>query len=94
MLSHIAKHMAENNIIINEHHSIRNKLSTIAQLINTTPDWASTLNNKDQTDIIFLGCSKAFDKMSHRSILSMFHYYGIRKHTLIWIGAFHSNRTQ
>ena len=46
MLSHIAKHIAKNNIIMNEQHSFRNKLSTITQLINTTTDWANTLNNK------------------------------------------------
>ena len=61
MLSHIAKHTAKNNIIINEQHGFRNKLSTITQLINTTTDWANTLNNKGQTDI-FIDFSKAFDK--------------------------------
>ena len=67
---------------------------TITQLINTTTDWANTPNNKGQTDIIFLHFSKAFDKISHRFILSKLHYYGIRNHTLSWIGAFLSNRTQ
>ena len=94
MLSHIAKHMAKNNIIINEQHGFRNKLSTITQLINTTTDWASTLSNKGQTDIIFLDFSKAFDKISHKFLLSKLHYYGIRNHTLSWIGAFLSSRTQ
>ena len=72
----------------------RTKLSTITQLINTTTDWANTLDNKGQTDIIFLDFSKAFDKISHKLILSKLHYYGIRNHTLSWIGAFLSNRTQ
>ena len=63
MLSHIAKHIAKNNIIINEQHGFRNKLSTITQLINTTTDWANTLNNKGQTDIIFFDFSKAFEKI-------------------------------
>ena len=62
MLSHIAKHMAKNNIIINEQYDFRNKLSTITQLINTTTDWANTLNNKGQTDAMFLDFSNAFDK--------------------------------
>ena len=93
MLSHIAKHIAK-NIIINEQHGFRNKLSTIIQLINTTTDWANTLNNKSQTDIVFLEFSKTFDKISHRFILSKLHYYGIRNHTLSLIGAFLSNHTQ
>ena len=70
MLSHIAKHIAKNNIVISEQHGFRNKLSTITQLINTTTDWANTLNNKGQTNIIFLDFSKAFDKISHKFILS------------------------
>ena len=90
----IAKHIAKNNIIINEQHGFRNKLSTIKQLINTTTDWANTLNNKGQTDIIFLDFSKAFDKISRTFLLSKLHYYGIGNHTLSWIGAFLSNRTQ
>ena len=94
MLSHIAKHIANNNIIINEQHGFRNKLSTITQLINTTTDWANTLHNKGQTDIIFLDFSKAFDKISHKFLLYKLHYYGIRNHTLSWIGAFLSNRNQ
>ena len=71
-----------------------NKQSTITQLINTTNDWANTLNSKGQTDIIFLDCSKAFDKITHKFLISKLHYYGIRSHTLSWIGAFLSNRTQ
>ena len=94
MLSHIAKHIAKKNIIINVQHGFRNKLSTIMQLINTTIDWANTLNNKGQTDIIFFDFSKAFDKISHKFILSKLHYYGIRNHTLSWIGVFLSSHTQ
>ena len=94
MLSHIAKHMAKNNIIINEQYSFGNKLSTITQVINITTDWANTLSSKDQTGVIFLDFNKAFDKVSHKYLLSKLHYYGIKNHTLSWIGAFISNRTQ
>ena len=89
-----AKHIAKDNIIINEQHGFRNELSTNAQLINTTTDWANTLNNKGQTDIIFLDFSKTFDEITHKFILSKLHYYGIRNHSLCWICAFLSNRTQ
>ena len=89
-----AKHIAKDNIIINEQHGFRNELSTNAQLINTTTDWANTLNNKGQTDIIFLDFSKTFDEITHKFILFKLHYYGIRNHTLRWICAFLSNRTQ
>ena len=41
-----------------------------------------------------LDFSKVFSKTSHIFILSNLHYYGIRNHTLSWIGDFLSNRTQ
>ena len=98
MLSHIAKQIAKSNIMINEQHGFGNKLGnklfTITQLMNTTTDWANTLNTKGQTYIIFLDFSRAFDKISHEFILSKLHHYGIKNHTLSWIGAFLSNRTQ
>ena len=94
MLSHIAKHIAKTNILIDEQHGFRNKLFTITLLMNTTTDYANTLNNKGQTDIILLDLSKALHKISHTFLLSKLHYYGIGNHTLSWIGAFLSNRTQ
>ena len=45
-------------------------------------------------DIIFLDFNKAFNEISHRFLLSILCYYGIRNHTLSWIGAFLSNCTQ
>ena len=62
MLSLIAKHIAKNNIVIIEQHGFRKKLFTITQLINTTTHWANTLNNKGQTDIIFLTSVKHLTK--------------------------------
>ena len=56
-------------------------------------DWANTIKNKGQTDI-FHDFSKAFDKISHKFLLSKLHYYGIRNHALSWIGTFLSNCTQ
>ena len=62
--------------------------------MNTTTDWTNTLNNKSQTGIIFPDFSKALDKISHKFLISKLHYYGIRNHTLSWIGALISNCTQ
>ena len=94
MLSHIAKHIAKNNILLSEQHSFRTKLSTITQLINTTTDWAITLSNKGQIEMTFLDFSKPFVEIPRKFLLSKLHYYGIRNHTLRWIGAFLPNRTQ
>ena len=94
MLSHIAKYIARNNILIIEQHGFRHILSPITQLISTPTDWVSILNNKGQTDIIFLDFSEAFDKISQLFLLSKLHHYCIRNHSLSWMGAFLSSRTQ
>jgi hypothetical protein len=52
-------------------------------------------NNKNiQTDLIIMDFAKAFDKVSHRRLLYKRKYYGIQTHTLNWIQAFLTDRTQ
>jgi hypothetical protein len=47
-----------------------------------------------QTDLIIMDFAKAFDKVSHRRLLYKLEYYGIQTHTLNWIQAFLTDRTQ
>ena len=47
-----------------------------------------------QTDLILLDFSKAFDKVSHEKLLLTLHQYGIRGNVLYWVKAFLSNRFQ
>ena len=57
-------------------------------------DFARGLEDKSQTDIIFLDFAKAFDKVSHQGLLRKAYYYGIRGHTFKWIEGFLDNRSQ
>ena len=52
------------------------------------------LEEKDQTDLILLDFSKAFDKVPHKRLLLKSEYLGIRGSTLLWIQDFLSNRSQ
>ena len=52
------------------------------------------LTKVNQTVHSVLYFSKAFDKISHKFLLSKLHYHGISNHTLSWIGTFLSNHTQ
>ena len=47
-----------------------------------------------QTDLILLGFSKAFDKVAHEKLISKLHFYGIRGNTLFWIKDFLDLRSQ
>ena len=94
ILSHIAKHLNDNNILLDSQHGFREKLSTATQLISVTHDWALTLHNRGQTDVIFLDFSKAFDKVPHHHLSTKLQFYGIRGRTVNWIRAFLSDREQ
>ena len=94
VLSHMAKHLALNNVIINEQHGFRKGLSCETQLITAIHDWATSLNQRTQTDVILLDFSKAFDTVPHVRLLAKLDYYGLRGNTLKWIKSFLSNRSQ
>ena len=94
MLSHTAKHLAENNVIISNQHGFREKLSCETQLIQATHDWAKVLNRGGQTDVLLLDFSKAFDKVPHHRLSVKLDHYGIRGKTLTWIQSFLSGREQ
>jgi hypothetical protein len=94
VLSHVAKHMSRNNILLDSQHGFREKLSTVTQLIVSTHDWASTLNQKGQSDVVLLDFSKAFDLVPHHRLAVKLHHYGIRGPTLNWVKAFLKGRRQ
>ena len=55
VLSHMAKHLAAYNILLDSQHGFREKLSTQTQLITSVHDWATTLNNRGQCDLSLIG---------------------------------------
>ena len=94
VLSHIATHLDENNILSLRRHGFRLGLSCDTQLITAVHDWADTLNRKDQVDLVFLDFNKAFDKVAHRRLEAKLSHYGVKGKTLNWVSAFLSDRKQ
>ena len=68
VLSHMAKHLSSNNILINEQHGFRQRFSCETQLISAIHDWAKSINTCSQTDVILLDFSKAFDSVPHQRL--------------------------
>ena len=68
VLSHMAKHLSKNSILIDEQHGFRQRFSCETQLISTIHDWAKTINIRSQTDAILLDFLKAFDSVPHQRI--------------------------
>ena len=94
ILSHVSKHLAYHNILINEQHGFRKLFSCETQLITAINDWAKSINQKKQTDAILLDFNKAFDSVPHLRLMSKLDHYGIRGLSANWIKAFLSNRSQ
>ena len=64
------------------------------QLIETVDDFARTLNEGGQIDVIALDFSKAFDRVPHKRLLYKLNHYGICGPILQWIQSFLENRSQ
>ena len=93
-LSHVAKHLSANNILLDSQSGFRDKLSSVTQLISSCHDWATTIQSRGQVDVIFLDFSKVFDKVPHRRLSVKLSYYGINGSTFTWINDFLRNRVQ
>ena len=89
----ILTHLANHKIRSDAQHGFRKRRSCDIQHLLALNDFARGLEDKTQTDIIFLGFAKAFDKVSHQGLLQKAYYYGNRGHTFKWIESFHSNRS-
>jgi len=92
--SHIFLHLNQHNILCDQQHGFRNGRSCETQLIITVDDFAKSLDEGGQTDVVLLDFSKAFDKVSHKCLLHKLNYYGIRGNLLAWLENFLSNRIQ
>ena len=56
---------------------LRQGWSCETQLLLTINDFAKSLNNNDQTNIILLNFSKAFEKVSHQHLFQKLYHYSI-----------------
>ena len=92
--SNIMSHLDKYDILTDKQHGFRQKRSCDSQLILTTYDLAKTLDNRQQTDIVIMDFSKAFDVVPHRRLMLKLDHYGIRGPTNTWIADFLMRRMQ
>ena len=92
--SSIMSHLDKFKILNDAQHGFRKNRSCETQLITTLRDFSTSLNDKSQTDAIFLDFSKAFDKVDHQILLSKLHGYGINPTLVTWAESFLLGRTQ
>lgn len=51
--------------------------STTTQLLHIMDIWTECLENGGQIDVIYTDLEKAFDKISHKHLVSKLHSYGL-----------------
>jgi len=92
--SAIMTHGEANNILYPLQHGFRKGRSCETQLLEFTDEVTKNLENGQQTDVLVMDFSRAFDKVSHSLLINKLKHYGIQGRTVRWIQAFLSNRTQ
>ena len=92
--SNICDHFRNNNILYDLQHGFRDGRSCETQLVQLNNDLAKNLDEGQQTDLILLDFSKAFDKVSHLKLIHKLHQHGIQNSTLNWIKSFLIGRSQ
>ena len=94
MFRHIMTHLDAHNVLVDHQHGFRSNCSCETQLINTIEHLARSINDRNQTDLLILYFSKAFDTVAHKRMLLKLEYCGIRGHHIKWIQSWLLNRTQ
>ena len=92
--SNIMKHARANNIIYQLQHGFLDRRSCETQLLEFQTDILKNLEKGQQSDVLIMDFSKAFDKVSHQHLLQKLEYYGVRTKTSRWISEFLSDRKQ
>ena len=92
--SNLMRHLDECDILTDFQHGFRRKRSCETQLVLTVDDLAKELDKGKQIDCILLDFAKAFDKVSHRSLIAKLKNYGVVDNNLLWIQDFLHSRSQ
>ena len=69
MFRHILTHLDAHNVLVDHLHNFRSNCSCETQLINTIEHLARSINNRNQTELLILDFSKAFDTVTHKCLL-------------------------
>ena len=94
MRCRVVDFLEENNILSSKQHGFRKGRSCLTQLLKHMDNILLNLQQGDDSDVIYLDYSKAFDKVDHEILLSKLFNYGIKGKIYDWIKDFLSDRYQ
>ena len=90
----VMDHLEENNLLSQHQHGFVRKRSCATQLLQCLDEWTKAVDDGDQTHIIYLDFSKAFDSVPHKRLIMKMRQYGIQSDILQWCKSFLTNRQQ
>ena len=94
LASNIVNHLEQQEVLYDLKHGFRQGRSCETQFAMLVKDLARKASMGEQTDLIFLDFSKAFDKVSHSKLIWKLHKYRIQGNVLGWIQAFLGDHSQ
>jgi ribonuclease P/MRP protein subunit RPP40 len=94
MASQLMRHLDKHNILYKLQHGFRSKFSCETQLLEFTDSIFKSLCNNQQSDVIIMDFSKAFDKVCRQRLLYKLKSYGANDIFCNWVKSFLSGRTQ
>jgi hypothetical protein len=83
-----------NNILSPKQHGFLPSRSVVTNMLDSMFDWFSNIDNRVQTDIIYLDYSKAFDSVSHPKLLHKLKNFGFNFQICRLIESFLTGRHQ
>ena len=76
LISHFIKHLESNNLLSDHQYGFCTAKSTGDLLSYLTHVWSSSLRNFEESFVVVLDISKAFDRVWHKSLLAKLPAYG------------------
>jgi len=82
----ITKHFTDNQIFTDRQFGFLKGRSTVTQLLRILDHWTDLLGTGGKVDVIYTDLEKAFDKVSHRRLLSKLRSYGLHTNVVDRVG--------
>lgn len=90
----IVKFIDENNLLSDFQFGFWKGRSTNLQILNVLNDWTTNMEDKFNTECIYLDYQKAFDSVPHKRLISKLYAYKINSKLIQWIQNYLENRQQ
>ena len=81
----LLKYLESNNKIVSHQYGFRQGYSCPTQLLNVCEDFSTYMELHCDFDCIYLNFAKAFDRVSHQTLIYTISVIGIQGNFLLWI---------